>query len=102
MTRRINYEDDIFTIALQVRCLQDTLKLEVDADLFRDRVLGDIQWIDSVTARLYRHATDPKTFRSWLDYADTYLAVWVVGYEQGQPLCDEMIDPPQPAEVRKP
>lgn len=58
MTRRINYEDDIFTIALQVRCLQDTLKLEVDADLFRDRVLGDIQWIDSVTARLYQSLKD--------------------------------------------
>ena len=26
-----------------------------------------------VTARLHRHATDPDTFRSWLDYVDTYL-----------------------------
>ena len=32
-----------------------------------------------VTARLYRHATDPDTFASWLDYVDTYLAVWVRG-----------------------
>ena len=58
MTRRINYEDDIFTIALQVRCLQDTLKLEVDAELFRERVLGDIEWIDSVTGRLYQSLKD--------------------------------------------
>jgi hypothetical protein len=40
-----------------------------------------------VTARLYRHVTDPDTFRVWLDYVDTYLAVWVTGYEKGENLC---------------
>ncbi len=40
-----------------------------------------------VTARLYRHVTDPLTFKSWLDYVDTYLAVWVMGYEKGENLC---------------
>ena len=54
MTRRINYEDDISTVALQVRCLQDALKLEVDPDLFADRIAGDIGWIDSITGSLYR------------------------------------------------
>jgi hypothetical protein len=54
MTRRVNYEDDIFTVALQVRCLQDALKLEVDPDLFADRIAGDIGWIDSITGNLYR------------------------------------------------
>jgi hypothetical protein len=54
MTRRINYEDDIFSLALQVRCLQDTLKLEVDPELFKDRILGDITWIESTVARLYQ------------------------------------------------
>ena len=47
-----------------------------------------------VTARLYRHVTDPWTFRSWLDYVDTYLAVWVMGYEKGENLCAGMISPP--------
>ena len=54
MTRKINYEDDIFTVALQVRCLQDALKLEVDPDLFAERIAGDIMWIDSITGNLYR------------------------------------------------
>jgi hypothetical protein len=53
MTRRINYEDDIFSLALQVRCLQDTLKLEVDPELFKERLLGDITWIDVTIGRLY-------------------------------------------------
>lgn len=47
-----------------------------------------------VTARMYRHATDPQTFSAWLDYVDTYLAVWVRGYEKGENLCKEFITPP--------
>lgn len=47
-----------------------------------------------VTARLYRHVTNPETFRSWLDYADTYLAIWVSGYEKGENLCSNMVMPP--------
>jgi uncharacterized membrane protein YccC len=52
MTRKINYEDDIFTLALQVRCLQDILKLEVDPELFKDRILADIGWLDSTIGKL--------------------------------------------------
>jgi MoaA/NifB/PqqE/SkfB family radical SAM enzyme len=47
-----------------------------------------------VTARLFRHASDPDTFRSWLDYVDTYLAIWVMGYEKDINLCDHMVAPP--------
>ncbi len=47
-----------------------------------------------VTARLYRHAVDPETFKSWLDYVDTYLAVWVMGYEKGENLSSEPVAPP--------
>jgi len=48
-----------------------------------------------VTARLYRHAIDPETFKSWLDYVDTYLAVWVMGYEKSENLCDRIVAPPE-------
>ncbi len=47
-----------------------------------------------VTARLYRHATDADSFKAWLDYVDTYLAVWVMGYEKGDSLLDHMTPPP--------
>ena len=47
-----------------------------------------------VTARMYRHAIDPVTFSAWLDYVDTYLAVWVRGYQKGQNLCNTFINPP--------
>lgn len=48
-----------------------------------------------VTARMYRHATNPEHFKAWLDYADTYLAVWVLGYEKGKNLCDHPVTPPE-------
>ena len=47
-----------------------------------------------VTARMYRHAIDPETFSAWLDYVDTYLAVWVRGYDKGLNLCNTFISPP--------
>jgi len=47
-----------------------------------------------VTARLFRHAVDPDTFGAWLDYVDTYLAVWVSGYEKGSNLIDHPVAPP--------
>lgn len=48
-----------------------------------------------VTARMYRHATDPETFAAWLDYVDTYLAVWVRGYTKGANLCSHPVLPPE-------
>jgi len=48
-----------------------------------------------VTARLFRHSGSPETFKSWLDYVDTYLSVWVMGYEKGANLCDGMVPPPR-------
>jgi MoaA/NifB/PqqE/SkfB family radical SAM enzyme len=48
-----------------------------------------------VTARLYRHVNNLATFQSWLDYVDTYLAVWVMGYEKGDNLCAQLVSPPQ-------
>ncbi|MDM8535930.1 radical SAM protein [Desulfobacterales bacterium HSG17] len=47
-----------------------------------------------VTARMFRHATNPEHFRAWLDYVDTYLSVWVMGYEKGKNLCDNLTAPP--------
>jgi hypothetical protein len=54
-----------------------------------------------VTARLYRHATNLVSFKSWLDYVDTYLAVWVMNYEKGENLSAEPIQPPTIAAQEK-
>lgn len=47
-----------------------------------------------VTARMFRHAGNPETFKAWLDYVDTYLAVWVMNYPKGINLCSRVTAPP--------
>lgn len=47
-----------------------------------------------VTSKLNRHTGNPDIFKSWLDYVDTYLAVWVKGYEKGENLCSHIQQPP--------
>jgi organic radical activating enzyme len=47
-----------------------------------------------VTSRMQRHAGDPVSFRAWLDYVDTYLAVWVTGYQKHENLCKHPVPPP--------
>ncbi len=47
-----------------------------------------------VTARLFRHAGHPHTFKAWLDYVDTYLAVWVRDYHKSPNLMSTPIPPP--------
>jgi hypothetical protein len=53
MTKKINYEDDIFSLNLFVRNLSDILKLDIDPDLFRERVQGDIAFLDLAINRLF-------------------------------------------------
>jgi hypothetical protein len=39
-----------------------------------------------VTSRLDRHMNNEQAFRGWLDYVDTYLAAWLLGYQKGENL----------------
>ena len=53
MTRKINYEDDLFALSLIVRGLHDIVRLEVDADLFADRVADDASFVDGAAVRAF-------------------------------------------------
>jgi MoaA/NifB/PqqE/SkfB family radical SAM enzyme len=39
-----------------------------------------------VTARLDLHTKSEQLFRGWLDYVDTYLAIWILGYQKSKNL----------------
>jgi len=52
-----------------------------------------------VTARMNRHIGSADQFRAWLDYVDTYLAVWIQGYKKSPNLCAV---PPSPAQAMPP
>ncbi len=40
-----------------------------------------------VTSRLEMHVASEQLFRCWLDYVDTYLTIWIPGYERGPSLA---------------
>ena len=46
-----------------------------------------------VTARMNRHIGSADQFRAWLDYVDTYLAVWIQGYQKSPNLCAVPVSP---------
>jgi len=52
MTRKINYEDDLFALSLVLRGLRDIARLEVDADLFADRVADDASFVDAASLQI--------------------------------------------------
>lgn len=42
-----------------------------------------------VSSRLSQHVETERQFRGWLDYVDTYLAIWILGYTKGENLYTE-------------
>ncbi len=79
------YRTDLSWDCKAACCVPDT-----DCDDCRHYAAGSAV----VTARLFRHAGHPDTFKAWLDYVDTYLAVWVRGYRKGENLSEKLILPP--------
>ena len=79
------YRTDLTWNRAAACCVPDT-----DCDDCRHYAAGSAV----VTARLFRHAINPEQFSAWLDYVDTYLAVWVRDYAKGANLCSRPVAPP--------
>lgn len=79
------YRSDLTWDRQAACCVPDT-----DCDDCRHYAAGSAV----VTARLFRHAASSATFKAWLDYVDTYLAVWVADYSKGTNLCHHLVPPP--------
>ncbi|MDR2259062.1 MAG: hypothetical protein LBE14_07950 [Treponema sp.] len=46
MNKRINFEDNIFILHARIRMLRDLLALDTDPDLFLEKTIDDINFID--------------------------------------------------------
>jgi len=46
MTRKINYEDNIFYLKLMLKQLQSGLKLSIDSALYAEKIAADIAFLD--------------------------------------------------------
>ncbi len=68
MTKKINFEDDIFAISLLQRAVSDIVKLDVDPEFFSERVEGDIAYIDAAMRRVSASLSSGPFFVKRQDY----------------------------------
>jgi len=54
MTRRVNYEDNIFYLNLVFKGITAALKLNIDTALYRDRIVEDIRFLDKTSSTIYQ------------------------------------------------
>lgn len=53
MTRRINYEDNIFYLKLLLKQLQSVVKLNIDGALYADKIVADIDFLDKTVGGIF-------------------------------------------------
>ena len=53
VTRRINYDDNIFYIQSLIKGLRSGLRLDIDPDYFRDKIVEDIFFVDRTIQQIY-------------------------------------------------
>jgi hypothetical protein len=68
MTKKINYEDDIFALSLLLRGVSDIVKLDIDAEFFAERVDTDIRFIDAAMRRVSASLSSGPFFLKRQDY----------------------------------
>ena len=54
MAIRINYEDDIFLLQTMIKTTRAAVQLDVDGDLFRDKIIEDLMFIHTTVQKLFR------------------------------------------------
>ena len=52
MNKHINFEDNIFVLNIRIRMIRDLLILDTDTELFLDKTLDDIDFINSILRTL--------------------------------------------------
>ena len=52
MNKRINFEDNIFILNNRIRMIENTIILDADADLFLEKTMDDLDFVDSILAIL--------------------------------------------------
>jgi hypothetical protein len=60
MNKRINFEDNIFILNVRIRMIRDILVLDADPDLFLEKTMEDIDFIDSTLGALLGNLIENK------------------------------------------
>jgi hypothetical protein len=62
MYKRINFEDSIFIINTRIRIIRDMLLLDTDPDMFLEKTLDDVDFVDKSLSFLLEQLSDNKRF----------------------------------------
>jgi len=54
MTKRVNYEDNIFFLNLILKQIEAAFKLNIDAALFKDRIVEEIRFLDAASEDIFQ------------------------------------------------
>jgi hypothetical protein len=54
MTRRVNYDDNIFYLTLVFKGIAAGLRLNIDTNLYRDRIVEDMRFLDRTCSNIYQ------------------------------------------------
>ncbi len=68
MANKTNYEDNFFFFSTLIRDLAIGIKLDIDADMFRDKIIEDILFIDNGLMRMYTDLHDNKRLIRRMNY----------------------------------
>ncbi|MDR1788566.1 MAG: hypothetical protein LBR16_08995 [Treponema sp.] len=58
MTERINFEDTLFILMIRLRMIRDTLALDASPDIFLEKTLDDIRFIDRILEILLKYLAE--------------------------------------------
>lgn len=58
MNKRFNFEDNNFILNMRIRMLRDMLILDTDPDLFMEKILDDVVFIDQTLAALLNNLAE--------------------------------------------
>jgi len=53
MKSKIQYEEDLFFLNLQMKGLREGLMLMIDADYFQDKLLADLRFVDATLDKIF-------------------------------------------------
>lgn len=68
MLQKINYKATLEFLSLSIHTLDTGIQLEIDADLFLDKILEDILFTDSCLSRLFHQLRDNPFLNRRLEY----------------------------------
>jgi hypothetical protein len=54
MTKRVNYEDNIFFLNLILKQVSAAFKLNIDAAVFKDRIVEEIRFLDTASDEMFQ------------------------------------------------